>query len=188
LSNEGNLEGIRGLVTAAFDDNCTLKTHALKEHLTGREHVIDCFEQLLDQFPDGIYKLRTAYLAKNGDVIFKYAFDGTSTCTLSTFKGNKYMIASPGGTCPLQRAGHLAKMIMSATRRYWFPCERDKLDRQEELMYSQKSLGFLTFELTGRMGFVPTSSPSAVLVSRLELNFKIKNLRAKHADILRGGV
>jgi len=189
LSNGGDLEGVRALVTEAFDQNCTLKTHALKEPLTGREHVIDCFERLLDQFPDGVYKLRTAFLAKNGDVVFKYVFDGTSTCTLPGFKGNRYMISFPDGKCPLQRVGHFAKMIMAATRRYWFPCERDKLTRTEELMFTRKSLGHLSFELTGRMGFAPAhacSSPLAVRATRLELNYKVKSLKAKHADIMSG--
>ena len=190
LSNGGDLEGVRAFVTEAFDQNCTLKTHALKEPLTGREHVIDCFERLLDQFPDGVYKLRTAFLAKNGDVVFKYGFDGTSTCTLPGFKGNRYMISFPDGKCPLQRVGHFAKMIMAATRRYWFPCERDKLTRTEELMFTRKALGHLSFELTGRMGFAPAhacSSPLAVRATRLELNYKVKSLKAKHADIMSAG-
>ena len=188
LCNEGDLDGIRNTVNGSFDEKCTLKTHALKEHVTGREHVLEFFERLLDQFPDGMYKLRKAQLNKNGDVSFRFSFDGTSTASLSTFQGNPFMIAFEQGKCPMSRAGIFAQLVMQMAGRYFFPCERDALEQTEERMYGQKALGHMNMTLTGKMGFAPVSAcatPSTVRVTRLDLVYKIKSVRAKHADFMK---
>jgi hypothetical protein len=90
LVNEGDVEGIQSLVDEVFDKNCALKTHEVNVPTTGREYVSVFFSSLVDNFPDGVNKLRRAQLCKNGDVAFRFSFEG---CFISTF--SRSCLASP---------------------------------------------------------------------------------------------
>jgi len=198
LCNEGDLSGIRSLVNEQFDEKCSFKTHAMKTPHASRDSIIDCFELMADQFPDGLYYLRNARLGKNGDVAFRFDFDGCSTCSLPSFKGNPYLVSFPDlpeGRCPVadgtSKVGAFTEMVMRETRaRHWFPFEREALLRLEARMKEQKTLSHFSLELSGKMSFAPAAacaSPSDVRVVRMGLFYKIKKVEARHAKIIIDG-
>ena len=182
LLNAGDLDALRALVDTHFTADCVLKTKTMTSAVTGRAHVFRFFQKLIELFPDGIFSFKRSNLGKLNEVTFHVETQGTSMCSLGVT--NEYLIPKDG--CLLKKLGDMTKKIIQSARRYFFPCEKDRLLAVEKKIRLGLAMPVLAGELVGKFAFAPRAhSPDGVVqVSSAEFSFRLKNMFASTAGAL----
>ena len=178
LINCGDVDALHALVETHFTEDCSLKTKILPKAVTGRHHIFTFFLRLVETFPDGVFVFKRSKLGKLDEVTFKVALSGTSLCTVGA--RNEYLVPKD---CFISRAGEMTKKIIASARRYFFPCEKDKLLTDERKIASGQAMPFITGDLQGKFHYLPRSAGGPVRVSRVEFGFALKGMRLSDSSV-----